>query len=219
MIELKNICKTFGKHEVLKDFSLQIKKNEFVAIIGESGAGKTTILNIISMLEQPDAGEIVINENNHFTKKEIQNLRRYVFGYIFQNYVLIEEETVKENLLISKKYRKNFKEQELEENILMTVNDFNVQQDLIISAEEALSLANTVYETTKQRFMIGKADINSLTLSLNRQTSARNNYINALKQYWISYYNQSFLKRLPVYRLREQVIWKKKKHINIKQQM
>ena len=114
MIELKNICKTFGKHEVLKDFSLQIKKNEFVAIIGESGAGKTTILNIISMLEQPDAGEIVINENNHFTKKEIQNLRRYVFGYIFQNYVLIEEETVKENLLISKKYRKNFKEQELE---------------------------------------------------------------------------------------------------------
>ena len=67
------------------------------------------------MLEQPDAGEIVINENNHFTKKEIQNLRRYVFGYIFQNYVLIEEETVKENLLISKKYRKNFKEQELEE--------------------------------------------------------------------------------------------------------
>ena len=75
MIELKNICKTFGKHEVLKDFSLQIKKNEFVAIIGESGAGKTTILNIISMLEQPDAGEIVINENNHFTKKEIQNLR------------------------------------------------------------------------------------------------------------------------------------------------
>ena len=79
-------------------------------------------------------------------------------------------------------------EQELEENILMTVNDFNVQQDLIASAEEALSLANTVYETTKQRFMIGKADINSLTLSLSRQTSARNNYINALKQYWISYY-------------------------------
>ena len=79
-------------------------------------------------------------------------------------------------------------EQELEENILMTVNDFNVQQDLIASAEEALALANTVYETTKQRFMIGKADINSLTLSLNRQTSARNNYINALKQYWISYY-------------------------------
>lgn len=115
IVELKNICKTFGNHTVLKDFSLQIKGNEFVAIIGESGAGKTTILNIISMLEKPDAGEVVINGNNHFTKKEIQNLRRYVYGYIFQNYVLIEEETVKENLLISKKYRKNFKEQELEE--------------------------------------------------------------------------------------------------------
>lgn len=118
MIELKNICKTFGDHVVLNDFSLQIKKNEFVAIIGESGAGKTTVLNMISMLEKPDTGEVVINGNSTFSQKEIQNLRRYVFGYIFQNYVLIEEETVKENLLISIKYRKNFKEQELEEVML-----------------------------------------------------------------------------------------------------
>lgn len=115
IVELNNICKTFGNHEVLNDFSLQIKENEFVAIIGESGAGKTTILNIISMLEKPNIGEVVINGNSTFSKKEIRNLRRYVFGYIFQNYVLIEEETVKENLLISKKYRKDFKEQELEE--------------------------------------------------------------------------------------------------------
>lgn len=43
IVELKNICKTFGNHTVLKDFSLQIKGNEFVAIIGESGAGKTII--------------------------------------------------------------------------------------------------------------------------------------------------------------------------------
>ncbi len=76
----------------------------------------------------------------------------------------------------------------LEEDVIMTVNDFNVQQDLISSAEEALSLAVLAYETTKQRFMIGKADINSLTLSLNRQKDAQNNYISALKNYWMSYY-------------------------------
>ena len=92
-------------------------KNEFIAIIGESGAGKTTILNMISMIDKPDSGSISINGENSFSKKDIQNLRRYVFGYIFQNYALIENDTVKENLLLSKKYRKNFKEKELEESL------------------------------------------------------------------------------------------------------
>ena len=117
MIELKDICKSFGDHVVLKNFSLKINKNEFIAIIGESGAGKTTILNMISMIDKPDSGSISINGENSFSKKDIQNLRRYVFGYIFQNYALIENDTVKENLLLSKKYRKNFKEKELEESL------------------------------------------------------------------------------------------------------
>ena len=117
MIELKDICKSFGDHVVLKNFSLKINKNEYIAIIGESGAGKTTILNMISMIDKPDSGSISINGENSFSKKDIQNLRRYVFGYIFQNYALIENDTVKENLLLSKKYRKNFKEKELEESL------------------------------------------------------------------------------------------------------
>ena len=96
---------------------VKINKNEFIAIIGESGAGKTTILNMISMIDKPDSGSISINGENSFSKKDIQNLRRYVFGYIFQNYALIENDTVKENLLLSKKYRKNFKEKELEESL------------------------------------------------------------------------------------------------------
>ncbi|MDR1331536.1 MAG: TolC family protein [Tannerella sp.] len=76
----------------------------------------------------------------------------------------------------------------LEEDLIMTVGDFNIQQRLIVSAEEALDLAETAYAETKQRFMIGKADINSLTLSLNRQQEARRNYVTALKNYWLSYY-------------------------------
>ena len=76
----------------------------------------------------------------------------------------------------------------LEQDVVMTVNDFNVQQDLISSAEEALELANMAYDNTKERFIIGKADINSLTLSLNRQKEAQKNYISSLKNYWQSYY-------------------------------
>lgn len=79
-------------------------------------------------------------------------------------------------------------EQTVEEDVIMTVGDFNIQQNLIASAEEALDLAITAYAETKQRFMIGKADINSLTLSLNRQQEAQRNYISALQNYWLSYY-------------------------------
>lgn len=82
------------------------------------------------------------------------------------------------------------KQEELsvEEDVIMTVSDFNIQQNLINSAEEALDLAQSAYAETKQRFIIGKADINSLTLSLNRQQEAQRNYISALQNYWLSYY-------------------------------
>ena len=76
----------------------------------------------------------------------------------------------------------------LEEDIMMTVSDFNVQQELIRSAEEALDLADLAYDQTRKRFIIGKTDINSLTLSLNRQQEARRNYIEALQNYWLNYY-------------------------------
>jgi outer membrane protein TolC len=88
------------------------------------------------------------------------------------------------------------KEQQLEQDVLMTVSDFNIQQDLINSAEEALSLATTAYNVTKERFIIGKADLNSLTLSLNRQNSAQRSYISALRNYWMNYYK---LRKLTLY--------------------
>lgn len=93
----------------------------------------------------------------------------------------------KNNLLVTETSAKQ-KELTVEEDVIMTVGDFNIQQALIGSAEEAVDLAETAYSETKQRFMIGKADINSLTLSLNRQQEAQRNYILALQNYWLSYY-------------------------------
>ena len=79
-------------------------------------------------------------------------------------------------------------ELKLEEEVTMTVSDFNIQQRLITSAEEALDLAVMAYEQTRQRFIIGKAAVNSLTLSLNRQQDAQKIYISALLNYWLNYY-------------------------------
>lgn len=92
----------------------------------------------------------------------------------------------------------------LEEDVIMTVGDFTIQQHLIHSAEEAMELAKLAYEQTRERFIIGKADINSLTLSTNRRQEAQRNYISALKNYWQSYFKirkltlYDFEKRMPI---------------------
>lgn len=76
----------------------------------------------------------------------------------------------------------------LEEDVINTIGDFSVQQGMIDSADEAVELALLAYKQTQERFIIGKADISSLTLSTNRRQEAQKNYIAALRNYWQSYY-------------------------------
>lgn len=87
-------------------------------------------------------------------------------------------------------------EQQIEEEVVMTVNDFNVQGTMIESAEEARLLAESAYEDTRMRFIIGKSDINSLSMALTRKDAAEKNYISALRNYWLSYYK---IRRLTMY--------------------
>ncbi len=87
-------------------------------------------------------------------------------------------------------------EQSLEEEVSMTVDDFNIQLDLIKSAQEAMDLADMAYDQTRQRFMIGKTDLSSMTLASSRRQEANKNYIEALKNYWLSYYK---LRKLTLY--------------------
>jgi outer membrane protein TolC len=87
-------------------------------------------------------------------------------------------------------------EQEIEEEVVMTVNAFNVQGGMIESAEEAKLLAESAYEDTRMRFIIGKSDINSLSMALARKDTAEKNYIAALRNYWLSYYK---IRRLTMY--------------------
>lgn len=86
--------------------------------------------------------------------------------------------------------------QSVEQEIVVTVRDFNVQQKMLASAAQALRLAEDAYMQTCRRFIIGKADVNSLSLSLNRQQTAQRNYITALQNYWGNYYK---IRRLTLY--------------------
>ncbi len=76
----------------------------------------------------------------------------------------------------------------IDQDVTITISEFATQQQLVASAVEALDLAEMAYSQTRRRFIIGKADINSLTLALNRQQEASRNYINSLQNYWLSYY-------------------------------
>ncbi|MBP1617082.1 MAG: hypothetical protein H6Q14_909 [Bacteroidetes bacterium] len=87
-------------------------------------------------------------------------------------------------------------EQKLEQDVIMTVKDFNIQQSLVTSSKEAVELATLAFRTTRERFIIGKADLNSLTLALNRQNTAQRNYVSSLQSYWLSYYK---LRRLTLF--------------------
>lgn len=78
--------------------------------------------------------------------------------------------------------------QQIEEEVIMTVNAFNVQGVMIENAEEARLLAELAFEDTRMRFIIGKSDINSLSMALTRKDTAEKNYIAALRNYWLSFY-------------------------------
>lgn len=122
MIEIKNISKSFNKRKLIDNFNLKIANGDFICITGESGTGKTTLLNIIGLLEKPDEGDIIINDIKNPNKKQILLLQRNSFGYLFQNYALIENETVEKNLSISLEYQKNVDKQKEINKALQAVN-------------------------------------------------------------------------------------------------
>ena len=71
-VKLTNISKKFGSKEIFRNFSMEIEKGDFVCISGESGKGKSTLLNMIGLLDTPDSGDIIINgiKNTKFNSKE-----------------------------------------------------------------------------------------------------------------------------------------------------
>lgn len=107
MINVRNLYKSFGKNEVLKDINEIIKKGEVVVIIGPSGSGKSTFLRCLNLLEEPTSG--VINfEGEDITDKNVDiNKIREKMGMVFQQFNLFPHKTVMENLTIGPTKIKN----------------------------------------------------------------------------------------------------------------
>lgn len=103
MIEIKNLNKSFGDRILFKNLNLQINTGEFVIFSGMSGCGKTTLLSMIGSLENFDSGEIIVDGIDISKRKHQHKYLSEKVGFLFQNFALIEDKTVKQNLEIIRK--------------------------------------------------------------------------------------------------------------------
>lgn len=121
-VVLENINVRFGMKEIFNGLNMEIAENEFVCVVGESGSGKTTLLNIMGLLEKPTSGNIEIcgiKNPGLNTRKGIRLLREEI-SYLFQNYGLVENETVKYNVKMATRFLKIDKkkrEEKIEETL------------------------------------------------------------------------------------------------------
>jgi len=102
MILAKNIKKSYGDLQVLKGIDLEIKKGEIISIVGPSGAGKTTFLQILGTLSRPDSGKILFDnsEVSRYKDKQLAAFRNNNIGFVFQFHHLLPEFTALENVCI-----------------------------------------------------------------------------------------------------------------------
>lgn len=153
MISIKNLKKSFGEIEVLKDINLDIKKGSIFGLAGRSGEGKSTLLRCMNGLESYDSGEIIINgvQINKLNEKELLEFRKNI-GMIFQQFSLLERLNVYDNIAlplkcwnfdkkyIDKRVKELLKLVELEDKIYSKPKELSGGQKQRVAIARALSM-------------------------------------------------------------------------------
>ena len=136
MIELQHIWKQFGSRIIFSDLNLNFQSGMVYALIGDSGCGKTTLLNMLAKLETFDKGEIVY-KGKSLTSLKNEEFYRNELGYLFQNFGLLESQTIRENLELGLIGKKQNKKQEKERLLLQALQAVRL---------DYLSLNQKIYE-------------------------------------------------------------------------
>ena len=106
MIEIRQLTKSFQGKTLFENLSLTISQGDFVIFSGPSGCGKTTLLNMIGALEPIDTGTIVVDGKDITNKRNQLPYFRTKLGFLFQNFALVDQKTVRQNLeIVQKRYR------------------------------------------------------------------------------------------------------------------
>ena len=174
MIEGIELSKRFEGRVLFENFNFKIESGEFVCFSGVSGCGKTTLLNMIGMIEPFDSGKLLIDGEAIVTPKQRMQYFQKKLGFLFQNFALVENKTVEQNLkLIRKQDRTNLTMEEalkrvglsgvLKQKVYTLARLFFKQSEIILADEPTGSLdeanANRIMQILKELHQEGKTII------------------------------------------------------------
>jgi putative ABC transport system ATP-binding protein len=161
LIKLENVTKSFSTKFcdtlAVKDASLSIEQGDFVVIMGESGSGKSSLLSIIGLLEQPTKGKVFVKETEaqKLTDNQVAEIRNKHIGYVFQSFNLIPEMNTFENVSLPLKYRGK----ENEEAVIEAIKKVNL-------TERKLFYPSQLSGGQQQRASIARAIVGSPSIIL-----------------------------------------------------
>ena len=128
MISVKNLCKSFGDHQVLKDINEHIAPGEKIVIIGPSGSGKSSFLRCMNLLERPTSGQIIFDGIDITDPKTDINKVRQHMGMVFQHFNLFPHKTIMENITLAPVRLKLMKSEEAKEEALRLLKLVNLEE-------------------------------------------------------------------------------------------
>lgn len=162
ILETKNLKKVYGTGDAqvhaLRGINVTVQRGEFIAIVGTSGSGKSTFLNIIGGLDIPTSGEVIVDQKNlsKLSDNELTIFRRRKIGFIFQQYNLIPMLTVWENIILPLKLDGNDIDIDYIKEII----------EILGLKEKKHSMINELSGGQQQRVAIGRSQLQKPTILL-----------------------------------------------------
>lgn len=133
LLKIKDVTKVYTQHQKpsLNNISFEVHEGEFIGIMGASGSGKTTLLNVLSTIDKPTSGEIILNDVNLNTLNDTSaaDFRKDHLGFIFQEYFLLDSLNIYENIAIPLVLQ-NLSSQKIEKSIQQLAKRFGITQQL-----------------------------------------------------------------------------------------
>ena len=149
LIEVKDLCKSYGDHMVLENLNTNIYRGEVIAIVGPSGCGKSTFLRSLNLLEHPEAGQIIFEGTDLLDRNTNINEVRQKIGMVFQQFNLFPNMTVKENIMLAPMKLKKVSKEDASNEAMRLLERVGL-------AEKADAYPSTLSGGQKQRIAIAR---------------------------------------------------------------